>query len=84
MSKATPHLNKAIENQRRVLKLCPGESTSSSRCERSLLGGLAIRTQAEVAELLGTSPQNVQQIERIAFGKLRRRLSGFWKELQEC
>ena len=43
--------------------------------------GLAIRTQSEVAEMLGMTRQYVQQIERLAIWKLRHRLAPLAREL---
>ncbi len=59
-----------------ILKLRPGEvdgrNLRSRRC-------LAIRTMDEVARILGTSMQNVQQIERKALNRLRSN-----PDLQRC
>lgn len=42
---------------------------------------IEVRSQVEVASILGISHQAVQQIERNAIWKIRRSISGIWKEL---
>lgn len=60
---------------RTAMLLKPGEPRASSR--RSCRFQLAIRTQAEVARLMGITAARVQQIERLAMSKLRSALNSY-------
>lgn len=60
-----------------TLRHLPGETLAA-------LQRVAIRTQAETAEILGVSPQNIQQIERRALWKIREAMSKEWREHKEA
>jgi transcriptional regulator len=57
------------------LKLRPGETNALNK---DGLRAFALRTQDEVADILGVTRQNVQQIERRALYKIRARMD-YWK-----
>jgi len=65
---------------RRVIRLKTGEPRGVSLKSVRVI---AIRTQAEVAKIMGCRPQNVQQLERKALWKLRRALASYFRELKE-
>lgn len=69
-----------VENQRRQAMRRRGLGLPATRLDG--LAGVALRSQREVARILGVKPQRVQQIEREALNKLARHpgLKSFWKQ----
>lgn len=61
----------------RHLNLFPGEHGGASELSRNFV---AIRTHAEVGQILGMSHQAVKQTERRALCKVRRAMETFWLE----
>lgn len=62
----------SIATKRSKLRLLPGEFRVSSH--KSPWGQLAVRTQADVARILGCTRSNVYEAERMAFHKIRNAL----------
>lgn len=55
-------------------------SEPNMQSNESVLGMMALRTQQEVANMLGISRQAVHQLERRAIKKLRQGLANYRKE----
>lgn len=68
-----------VNNKKRMQSQLPGEAMLTA--SNSLLGAMAVRTQEEVAKMMGVSRQNVQQAERNALWKLRNGLRSLYREL---
>lgn len=64
----------------RVLKKRAGEARSGASA--GLLARMEVRSQSEVARLLGMSRQAVHQTERRALFRLRAALEPWWREFR--